>query len=965
MERWGKKKGITLVITLLLSVILLSEPANGAGLTLSEKLRPAAEYGVRFEYEVKDDYSSWLSSCEEKGYVPASETEAFTVPGGRFLKAEEGARPTREGSYENALLWPEESEHVEWELDVSSDGLYMLAVSFRAVDEKAPDMVRRLTVDGEIPYSECGNIRFRRQWTDEAGGGPNPLVTKRPGVRQLCDWQTVEIYDADRMFEQPLQFYLTKGTHVLGMDMVSGSMLIGEMRFSGYQAPESYEETLSRYAAEKEAQGKDRLHFEAESENILYKNSNVIRMTSTGNPCVSPHKAGEKVMNVIGGAMWQDGDTCVTWKIDVESAGLYHLGFHCFQNYRDGLPSFRSVEIDGAVPFAEMRAYSFKNTKSWRTETLSDSDGNPYLFYLSKGEHRITLRCVQGPMREVLDIVRADSLRFSDLMQKIIMLTGQDPDVNYDYELERLIPNLLPELADITDRMRQLMTMLEQVSGFRVAMYYQLKDMISQVEAMASNPFIIPRRRGDLSNIMATYGTWLTSFRLQPLLLDFIEVLPPGEKATERRAGFFDKLWVSMVNFVNSFFKDYDSITGVDETVAVTGKLNVWVGRGTDWAQQIKDMADETFTPRSGIEAVVNILPAGQLSSGGTNALMLAVASGNTPDVCMASTVAEFAMRNVLLDLRGFADFEEVRKRFLPELFVPMTYQDGVYGLPETMGFAVMAYRKDILSRLGLSLPNTWDELYHNVIPVLSQNNMQVFTGNSLDMFLFQSGGRYYTDDLRNSALDRPEAYHAFKELCELFTLYGIPVSASFYNRFRTGEMPMGIIDFVTYMTIRGAAPELDGLWGVAPIPGHLEADGTINRAHSGSAGEQDMIMSGSKNPDAAWSFLKWWTGEPVQSQYGYEIEALHGMTARWNSANLEAFCNMPWPREDLSVIRQSFEAYRATPLVLGGYFSSRHVSNAFNRTVISGMNPRDSLELAVTEINRELRRRRESAGIR
>ena len=144
----------------------------------------------------------------------------------------------------------------------------------------------------------------------------------------------------------------------------------------------------------------------------------------------------------------------------------------------------------------------------------------------------------------------------------------------------------------------------------------------------------------------------------------------------------------------------------------------------------LKQMADEDFTPKTGIGIRLNILPAGQLGAGSVNAMLLAISSGRAPDVGLATStnsIGEFALRNAVVDLSGLEGFAEVRERFLPELFIPMTYQDGIYGLPETMKFTALLYRKDILSELGLSLPETWEDLYDKIIPVLYQNNMQFY----------------------------------------------------------------------------------------------------------------------------------------------------------------------------------------------------------------------------------------------
>ena len=61
----------------------------------------------------------------------------------------------------------------------------------------------------------------------------------------------------------------------------------------------------------------------------------------------------------------------------------------------------------------------------------------------------------------------------------------------------------------------------------------------------------------------------------------------------------------------------------------------------------------------------------------------------------------------------------------------------------------------------------------------------------------------------------------------------------------------------------------------------------------------------------------------------------------------------------------RTFEQVTQIPVVLGGYFAGRHINNAFNRVVISGQNARDSLEESVKDINRELKRRRESSSAR
>lgn len=179
--------------------------------------------------------------------------------------------------------------------------------------------------------------------------------------------------------------------------------------------------------------------------------------------------------------------------------------------------------------------------------------------------------------------------------------------------------------------------------------------------------------------------------------------------------------------------------------------------------------------------------------------------------------------------------------------------------------------------------------------------------------------------------------------------------------------MPMGIGGYPLYVKLCVSAPELQGKWGVAPLPGHKKEDGTIDRSVAGIAGEASIILSQTTKKESAWKFLKWWTSAKTQSEFGREIESLVGTEAKWNTANVEAFESMPWDREHLTLIKEQWKWYKEIPVVLGGYFTSRHIVNAWTNVVLSDSTsretPRDALEKAVNEINRELRRKQEEYG--
>ena len=82
-----------------------------------------------------------------------------------------------------------------------------------------------------------------------------------------------------------------------------------------------------------------------------------------------------------------------------------------------------------------------------------------------------------------------------------------------------------------------------------------------------------------------------------------------------------------------------------------------------------------------------------------------------------------------------------------------------------------------------------------------------------------------------------------------------------------------------------------------------------------------------------------------------------------WNTANLEAFKNLPWPDEHKEVIFEQFAWAREPSKVPGGYMLERELSNIWNRIVFDGENPRTTMDDAVIRINREIARKMEEFG--
>jgi hypothetical protein len=88
-----------------------------------------------------------------------------------------------------------------------------------------------------------------------------------------------------------------------------------------------------------------------------------------------------------------------------------------------------------------------------------------------------------------------------------------------------------------------------------------------------------------------------------------------------------------------------------------------------------------------------------------------------------------------------------------------------------------------------------------------------------------------------------------------------------------------------------------------------------------------------------------------------------YGLEYLWNSANLEALPYLPIPQEHKDVILQQWQWLQEPAKLPGSYMQERELSNAWNRIVFDGVNPRVAIDSSVIIINREITRKMEEFG--
>lgn len=82
-----------------------------------------------------------------------------------------------------------------------------------------------------------------------------------------------------------------------------------------------------------------------------------------------------------------------------------------------------------------------------------------------------------------------------------------------------------------------------------------------------------------------------------------------------------------------------------------------------------------------------------------------------------------------------------------------------------------------------------------------------------------------------------------------------------------------------------------------------------------------------------------------------------------WNTANMAAFEELPFPEKDKRVILNQWKYIKEIPPHPAGYMAEREISNAWTNIVMNGANLRTTLDRAAVIINREINLKLEEFG--
>ena len=690
-------------------------------------------------------------------------------------------------------------------------------------------------------------------------------------------------------------------------------------------------------------------------------------------------------------------------------------------------------QADGTpeVPFAEAYQAEFNYSKKWQSSFVSKDDVD-FLFYFEEGvEYTVYFECSLGTLKEYIQRVEVSLDKINSCYLRILQLTGTDPDEYLDYNYISVMPDVLITLLEEAMELMEIKEGLEALCGTNGSHIATLETIAILLNTMGKeNGRDIAANMSTLKSYLGTLGTWINNSKASAMMVDSIWVVPAIQDGAEivsdesklpkDKSGFFKSIFFEIQSFISSFFVNYDQMGLMTEPDEDALSIDVWLATGRDQSQIWRTMIDansddEGYTYNTGTAVKLKLV------TGGT--LLPSILSRKGPDVYIglgAADVINYAIREAVLGIGGKAakqhldkdgnpifettyysykdengkvtnttEYREGEKtyfisnpfdtaiegNFAPAAMDTVTLLGSSYGIPQTMSFAMMFYRMDVLANLGLTIPETWQQLL-SILPVLQSNNMSIGVSyiDALDFMIYQSGESMwkYTDESVYDSkyagarinLDDPDVLKTFDFTCRLYTDFSFPVSYDASNRFRTGEMPIIIGGYSgIYNTLTVYATEIEGLWEFCSLPGtEVVKDGKNVINYDSLANiSASVILYGCKGDElrASWQFLQWQTRADIQANYGNRMVALIGPSAKYETANLNAIKDLSWTAKERAAIMNQMDNLSSIVNYPGSYIINRYTQFAFLDAVNESADPIDALSSYIEAINSELTRKR------
>jgi multiple sugar transport system substrate-binding protein len=256
--------------------------------------------------------------------------------------------------------------------------------------------------------------------------------------------------------------------------------------------------------------------------------------------------------------------------------------------------------------------------------------------------------------------------------------------------------------------------------------------------------------------------------------------------------------------------------------------------------------------------------------------------SNDMPDVMYMWNYPAYAGGLEPLDSYIEGEGGDYKDNFYDTLWNYNSYDGSTYGIP--IGFTTHAlfYNKDIFKEAGIAEPTndwTWDDVKKAAKTITEKcDGKKGFSFQmkpdpyDYEMYLWSNGTAYVNEDGElEGNLNSDEAKEVFAMFQEMEKdEYAVATEKSGTDEFRSGNTAMYVYGSWSINTLKE-----DGVnFGVVNIPSFDKQPSVSILSSSGISMSKD-----SKNKEAAWEFIKFWTSEEMNKErIGMELPVLYSV---------------------------------------------------------------------------------------
>ena len=217
---------------------------------------------------------------------------------------------------------------------------------------------RSIYINGELPFTDAGNLTFTRIWTD---GGEIKVDNQgnqiRPTQVEIYDWQSSYFRDDMGYISDPYTFYFDKGSQTISLGAENEPMYIKALSLEPVKPIQSYDQYIASVPSASD--GSDYIQVVQGEDSVRRSESSLYAKYDRSSPTTQPYSVTSTVLNYTGGEAWRSYGQWIEWEFEIPESGYYEISLFDKQNFMRGIYVSRKIYIDGKVPFQEMESYGF------------------------------------------------------------------------------------------------------------------------------------------------------------------------------------------------------------------------------------------------------------------------------------------------------------------------------------------------------------------------------------------------------------------------------------------------------------------------------------------------------------------------------------------------------------------------------------------------------------------------------